>query len=159
MERLDETDLLILDALQEDSSLTNRQLAQKVHRSPTPVFERVKKMKDEGYIKKYVAILDVDKLNCAFMAICNIKMKQHTLENAQRIMQAVQDIDEIAECYNITGDYDFQLKIFVSSMKEYQEFVLRILGEIDCIGSLSSSFVMGVVKQSYKIPITRNLKK
>lgn len=159
MERLDETDLLILDALQEDSSLTNRQLAQKVHRSPTPVFERVKKMKDEGYIKKYVAILDVDKLNCAFMAICNIKMKQHTFENAQRIMQAVQDIDEIAECYNITGDYDFQLKIFVSSMKEYQEFILRILGELDCIGSLSSSFVMGVVKQSYKIPITRDLKK
>ena len=159
MERLDETDLLILDALQEDSSLTNRQLAQKVHRSPTPVFERVKKMKDEGYIKKYVAILDVDKLNCAFMAICNIKMKQHTFENAQRIMQAVQDIDEIAECYNITGDYDFQLKIYVSSMKEYQEFILRILGELDCIGSLSSSFVMGVVKQSYKIPITRELKK
>ena len=159
MERLDETDLMILDALQEDSSLTNRQLAQKVHRSPTPVFERVKKMKDEGYIKKYVAILDVDKLNCAFMAICNIKMKQHSYENAQKIMQAVQEMDEIAECYNITGDYDFQLKIYVSSMKEYQEFILRILGQLDCIGGLSSSFVMGVVKQSYKIPITRNLHK
>ena len=159
MERLDETDLMILDALQEDSSLTNRQLAQKVHRSPTPVFERVKKMKDEGYIKKYVAILDDDKLNCAFMAICNIKMKQHSYENAQKIMQAVQEMDEIAECYNITGDYDFQLKIYVSSMKEYQEFILRILGQLDCIGGLSSSFVMGVVKQSYKIPITRNLKK
>jgi Lrp/AsnC family leucine-responsive transcriptional regulator len=93
------------------------------------------------------------------MAICNIKMKQHSYENAQKIMQAVQEMDEIAECYNITGDYDFQLKIYVSSMKEYQEFILRILGQLDCIGGLSSSFVMGVVKQSYKIPITRNLKK
>ena len=155
MERLDETDLMILDALQEDSSLTNRQLAQKVHRSPTPVFERVKKMKDEGYIKKYVAILDVDKLNCAFMAICNIKMKQHSYENAQKIMQAVQEMDEIAECYNITGDYDFQLKIYVSSMKEYQQFVMKILGELDCIGGLSSSFIMGVVKNEYKVPIRK----
>jgi Lrp/AsnC family leucine-responsive transcriptional regulator len=155
MEKLDETDLKLLSALQDDASLTNRQLAQKVHLSPTPVFERVKKMKEEGFIKKYVAILDVDKLNCAFMAICNIKMKQHSFENAQKIMQAVQEMDEVAECYNITGDYDFQLKIYVSSMKEYQEFILRILGQLDCIGGLSSSFVMGVVKQSYKIPLNK----
>nr|MCR5455808.1 Lrp/AsnC ligand binding domain-containing protein [Bacteroidales bacterium] len=105
------------------------------------------------------AILDVDKLDCAFMAICNIKMKQHTYENAQKIMQAVQEMDEIAECYNITGDYDFTLKIYVSSMKEYQEFILRILGQLDCIGGINSSFVMGVVKQSYKIPIKRHLQK
>jgi len=159
MEKLDETDLKLLSALQDDASLTNRQLAQKVHLSPTPVFERVKKMKEEGFIKKYVAILDVDKLNCAFMAICNIKMKQHSFENAQKIMQAVQEMDEVAECYNITGDYDFQLKIYVSSMKEYQEFILRILGQLDCIGGLSSSFVMGVVKQSYKIPLNKTQNK
>ncbi|MCQ2253242.1 MAG: Lrp/AsnC family transcriptional regulator [Bacteroidales bacterium] len=153
MTNLDATDLKILAALQEDSSLTNRQLAAKVHLSPTPVFERVKKLKEEGYIKKYIAVLDVEKLNCSFMAICNIKMKQHSYENAQKIMKAVQEMDEIAECYNVTGDYDFQMKIYVSSMKEYQEFILRILGELDCIGGVNSCFVMGVVKDSNKIPV------
>ncbi|MBQ3688439.1 MAG: Lrp/AsnC family transcriptional regulator [Bacteroidales bacterium] len=156
---LDETDYRILAALQEDGSLTNKQLALKVHLSPTPVFERVKKLEDEGYIKKYVAVLDVDKLDCAFMALCNIKMKQHSLENATKIMEAVQNMDEVGECYNVTGDYDFQMKVYVSSLKEYQEFVLRILGELDCIGSLNSCFIMGVVKNSYKVPIKKGAKK
>lgn len=155
---LDETDLRILAALQEDGSLTNKQLAMKVHLSPTPVFERVKKLRDEGYIKKYVAVLDVDKLDCAFMAICNIKLKQHSYDNATKFMEAVQEMDEVGECYNITGDYDFQMKIYVSSMKEYQQFVMKILGELDCIGGLNSSFIMGVVKNSYKVPIKRGLK-
>ncbi|MBR4266402.1 MAG: Lrp/AsnC family transcriptional regulator [Bacteroidales bacterium] len=155
---LDETDLKILSALQEDGSLTNKELALKVHLSPTPVFERVKKLRDEGYIKKYIAVLDVEKLDCAFMAICNIKLKQHSYENATKFMEAIQNMDEVGECYNITGDYDFQMKIYVASMKEYQQFVMKILGELDCIGGLNSSFIMGVVKNSYKVPI-KNAKK
>ena len=68
-------------------------------------------------------------------------------------MSAVQKMDEVGECYNISGDYDFLMKVYVSSMKEYQKFVLRILGELDCIGGLNSSFVMGEVKNSYAIPV------
>lgn len=152
---LDETDLKILSALQEDGSLTNRQLALKVHLSPTPVFERVKKLESEGFIKKYVAVLDVEKLDCAFMAICNIKLKQHSYDNATKFMEAVQQMDEVGECYNVSGDYDFTMKIYVQSMKEYQRFVMKILGELDCIGGLNSSFIMGVVKNSYKVPIRK----
>ena len=151
--KLDETDYKILAALQDDGSLTNKELSRKVHLSPTPVFERVKKLEDEGYIKKYTAVLDVDKLECGFMAICNIKLKQHTFENATTFMNAVQKIPEIGECYKVSGDYDFTMKIYVSSMKAYQQFVMKILGELDCIGGLSSSFIMGVVKNEYKVPI------
>lgn len=153
--KLDETDFKILAALQDDGSLTNKELSRKVHLSPTPVFERVKKLEDEGYIKKYIAVLDVEKLDCAFMAICNIKLKQHSFENATKFMEAVQNIPEIGECYNVSGDYDFVMKIYVSSMKEYQQFVMKILGELDCIGGLSSSFIMGVVKNDYKVPIKK----
>ena len=153
--KLDETDYKILAALQDDGSLTNKELSRKVHLSPTPVFERVKKLEEEGYIKKYTAVLDVDKLDCGFMAICNIKLKQHTFENATMFMEAVQNIPEIGECYNVSGDYDFTMKIYVSSMKEYQQFVMKILGELDCIGGLSSSFIMGVVKNEYKVPIKK----
>ena len=150
---LDDKDILILKTLQENADLTNRQLAAKVHLSPTPVYERVRRLREEGYIKRISAILDVEKLNCSFVAFCYIKMKQHTFENATKFMDAVQHLDEVGECYNISGDFDFMMKVYVSSMKEYQQFVLRILGDLDCIGGLSSSFVMGEVKSTHCIPI------
>lgn len=153
MNNLDQTDIAILRALQENAAITNKELAAKVNLSSTPVFERVKRLKDQGYIKKYVAILDTEKLDCSFIAFCYIKLKQHTFENAERFMTAVQSLEEVGECYNVSGDYDFLLKVYVSSMKEYQKFVLRILGELDCIGGLNSSFVMGEVKNSYSVPV------
>lgn len=150
---LDNTDISILRILQEDASLSNKEVAAKVHLSPTPVFERIKRLRAQGYIKKYVAVLDAEKLDCSFVAFCYVKMKQHTFENASRIMEAVQSMAEVAECYNISGDYDFLMKVYVSSMKEYQQFVLRILGELDCIGGLNSSFVMGEVKNTWSVPV------
>ncbi|MBQ9287077.1 MAG: Lrp/AsnC family transcriptional regulator [Bacteroidaceae bacterium] len=151
---LDEVDLKILRQLQENSRLTTKELAAIVHLSPTPVFERVKRLEREGYIRKYMAVLDAEKLNRGFVVFCNVSMKQHTYENSQRIMAAVQNIPEIVECYNISGNYDFMLKIFVENMKHYQEFVLRILGDLDCIGSLNSFFVLGEVKNSHALPLT-----
>lgn len=153
MSGLDATDLAILRILQEDAALTNKEVAARVHLSPTPVFERIKRLHEQGYIRGYVAVLDTEKLDCSFIAFCYIKMKQHTFENAQRLMEAVQTMEEVGECYNISGDYDFLLKVYVSSMKEYQEFVLRILGELDCIGGLNSSFVMGEVKNTHAVPV------
>lgn len=151
---LDEVDLKILRQLQENSRLTTKELAAIVHLSPTPVFERVKRLEREGYIRKYMAVLDAEKLNRGFVVFCNVSMKQHTFENSQRIMAAVRNIPEIVECYNISGNYDFMLKIFVENMKHYQEFVLRILGDLDCIGSLNSFFVLGEVKNSHALPLT-----
>ncbi|MGN1233032.1 MAG: Lrp/AsnC family transcriptional regulator, partial [Candidatus Cryptobacteroides sp.] len=124
MSQLDATDVAILKILQEDATLSTRQIAQRVNLSPTPVFERVRRLRSEGYIRKVAAVLDEEKLGCSFVAFCYIKMQQHTYENARKIMEAVQKIDEIAECYNVSGDYDFLMKVYVSSMKEYQEFVL-----------------------------------
>ena len=120
---LDDNDLAILRILQDNADLTTKELAAKVHLSPTPVFERIKRLRANGYIKKIAAVLDAEKLNCSFVAFCYIKLKQHTFENAARFMSAVQTMDEVGECYNISGDYDFLLKIYVSSMKEYQKFL------------------------------------
>lgn len=153
MERLDRKDIEILSELQKNARLTNKELAASINLSSTPTFERVKRLEKEGYIKKYTAVLDADKLNRGFVAFCYLKMKQHTFENATRIMEAVQFVPEIAECYNISGDYDFLLKIYTRDMKEYQKFLLRILGEIDCIGSLNSSFVLGEVKNDHGLPL------
>ncbi len=153
-DKLDKTDLSILEKLQKDGRLTNKELASAIHLSPTPTFERVKRLERDGYIRKYVAVLDPNKLDCGFVAFCYLKMKQHTYENATRIMEAVKNVPEIAECYNISGDYDFLLKIYTRDMKSYQQFLLRILGEIDCIGSLNSSFVLGEVKNEHLLPLS-----
>lgn len=149
---LDETDILILRDLQDDGHLTIKELSQRVHLSVSPVYERVRRLEREGFIKRYVAVLDPEKLDCGFLAFCYLKMKQHSHENAVQIMERVQNIPEIAECYNISGDYDFLLKIYVRNMKQYQEFVMRILGDIPAIGSLNSSFVLGEVKNSHRLP-------
>ncbi len=151
--KLDKTDIAILEELQKNGRLTNKELASAIHLSQTPTFERVKRLEREGYIRKYVAVLDPDMLDCGFVAFCYLKMKQHSYENAMRIMEAVRGLPEIAECYNISGDYDFLLKIYTRDMKSYQQFLLRILGEIDCIGSLNSSFVLGEVKNEHMLPL------
>lgn len=153
MNALDEKDVEILKILQDNADITNKEIAAKVHLSPTPVFERIKRMREQGYIRKIAAVLDAGKLDCSFMAFCYIKLKQHTFENARALMDAVQEIDEVGECYNISGDYDFMMKVYVSSMKEYQQFVLRIMGDLECIGSLNSFFVMGEVKNNFGVPV------
>lgn len=150
---LDEIDYKILETLQENSNLTNKELAASIHLSPTPTFERVKRLEREGFIKKYVAVLDAEKIECGFIAFCFLKMKQHSYENGMKIMEAVQSIPEIAECHNISGDYDFLMKIHTKDMKSYQKFILRILGDLDCIGSVNSSFVLGEVKNSHSLPM------
>lgn len=150
---LDETDLKLLRLLQENADQTTKQLADKVNLSPTPVFERVKRLKKNGYIQKYVAVLDAEKLNRGLTVFCNITLKQHTKEIGNRFVQDIKAIREVTECYNISGDYDFLLKVMVVDMKHYQDFVLNGLGSVKNIGSAHSTFVMGQIKNTHAIPI------
>lgn len=153
MEELDATDIAILRELQKNAKLTLKELALSVHRSSTPVFERVKYLEQNGYIRKYTAILDAEKLNKGFCVFCNVKLMQHSRDNGNRFKDAIMAIDEVCECYNISGDFDFLLKVRVPDMKHYQDFVLNKLGVIDSIGSLQSIFVMSEIKQEYAIPL------
>ncbi len=153
MKNLDEVDLKLLDLLQTDCRLTTKELAHKVHLSPTPVFERVKRLEKNGYIRQYVALLDAEKLNRGLTVFCNVSLKQHTKEIGNRFVKDIMALREVTECYNISGDYDFLLKIMVSDMKHYQDFVLNGLGGIKNIGSAHSTFVMGEIKHSYAVPL------
>ena len=154
MEELDETDKRILRILQKDSKLTTKELAAKVNLSPTPVFERPRRLEREGYIEKYVAVVNPHRVGNGLIVLCNIRLKQHTQVLIQQFMDAVQDLEEVTECYNTSGDYDFQIKVYVSNMKHYQEFMLNTLGTIDCVGSLHSIFVIGEIKDSHTIPVS-----
>ena len=130
-----------------------KELAQKVNLSSTPVFERQRRLEGSGYIKKYMAVLDAEKLNRGFVVFCNVKMKQLNREIAHDFMRIIQEIPEVTECYNISGSFDYLLKIHAPDMKYYQEFVLNVLGTIDHLGSLESTFVMSEVKHTYGINV------
>lgn len=152
-EKLDATDIEILRQLQENSHQTTKELAKRVHLSPTPVFERIRQLENSGYIKRYTVILDGDKLSKGFCVFCNIRLKKHSGEFIVHFTNAVMDIPEITECYNISGDYDFMLKIQVKSMAHYQDFVQNVLGTIESVGSIHSLFVLKTVKETYAIPL------
>ena len=152
-EYLDRIDILILRELQKDAKLTVKELAAKVNLSPSPVFERQKRLEKEGYIRKYVAVVDPIKTGNGIMVLCNVSLKHHSKEFSRQFTSVIAGIDEVVECFNTSGDYDYQLKIYVRNMQHYQDFVLGTLGDLDCIGSLHSIFVIGEVKNSFSVPI------
>ncbi len=152
-EILDETDLQILKTLQKNAKLTTKELADAVHLTPTPVFERQKRLEKKGYIKKYVAILDPEKLNQGLLVFCKVKLKQINHEIADSFVRRIHRIPEVTECYNTSGAYDYLLKVRARDMKQYQEFVLNKLGEIESLASIESTFVMSEVKQNYGLNI------
>ncbi|MDL2266248.1 Lrp/AsnC family transcriptional regulator [Parabacteroides sp. OttesenSCG-928-G21] len=153
MDILDKTDLQLLRILQNNSKLTTKELASQVNLSTTPVFERLKRLESEGYIKKYIAVLDAEKLNFGFVVFCSVKLRRHNRDIAAEFTRIIQEIPEVTECYNISGEYDYLLKIHAPDMKYYQQFILNVLGTIESLGSLTSTFVMAEVKHKYGAPL------
>ena len=151
METLDAIDLQILRTLQHNAKLTTKELAEAVHLTPTPVFERQKRLERKGYIKKYIAVLDPELLNCSLVVFVSVKLKQINREIADDFTRRIRHLPEVIECYNTSGNYDYLLKVRAADMKQYQEFILNKLGKIDSLGSLESTFVMSEVKQQYGI--------
>ena len=152
-ERLDRTDLLILDALQHNARMTNKELAAHVHLSPTPVFERWKRLEREGYIQKYIAVLDAGKLNRGFVVFCCVKLSRLNTEVAADFTERIKRIPEVTECYNISGHFDYMLKIHSFDMRQYQQFLINVLGRIESVASIESTFVMEEVKHEYGVGV------
>lgn len=153
-ETLDETDRKILRILQRNSDLTVKELAAKLHLSTSPTFERQKRLERDGYIERYMAVLNPRKVGNGIMVLCNIRLKQHSQELIQEFMDVVQNLEEITECYNTSGDYDFLIKVYTRDMKSYQQFMLNTLGTINCIGSLHSIFIIDETKNTHGVPIS-----
>ena len=153
METLDRTDVLILRELQKDAKLTTKELAAKVNLSPSPTFERQKRLEREGYIKKYVAVVDPIRVGNGIMVLCNVRLKHHSKEFSRQFTSVIAGLEEVVECFNTSGEYDYLLKIYARDMRHYQEFILGTLGDLDCIGSLHSIFVIGEVKSTLSVPI------
>ena len=152
-EELDEIDLQILRILQKNAKLTTKELADAVRLTPTPVFERQKRLERQGYIRRYVAVLNPDKLGLGLLVFCKVKLKQINHEIADAFARRVMRLPEVTECYNTSGSYDYLLKVRAHDMEAYQEFLLNKLGEIEHLASVESTFVMSEVKQDNGVPV------
>ena len=153
IEILDETDIKILRCLQQDARLTIKEISREVNLSSTPVFERIKRMEREGYIKRFVTILDAEKLHKGFVVFCSVKLSPLNKKVAEEFCETIHQIAEVTECYNISGKYDYLLKVHSPDMKYYQEFVLNVLGQVPMLGSLESTFVMEEIKNDFGVAI------
>ena len=148
---LDEIDIQLLKTLQKNAKLTTKELAEAVHLTPTPVFERQKRLERQGYIKRYIAVLDPELMGQGLLVFCKVKLKQINHELAEAFARRIQRTPEVTECYNTSGSFDYLLKVRTADMKRYQEFILNKLGNIENLASIESIFVMDEVKQSYGI--------
>ena len=147
----DNIDRKLLDYLQVDSKQTNKELSNKLNLSVTAVYERIKKLEREGYINKYVALVSKERVDKAFVAFCHIKLVQHSQEYVVKFEKEVADIKDVLECYHISGDYDYLLKVLVKDMHAFREFMVKKLTTINHIGSTHSMFVINEVKHTTAI--------
>jgi len=150
---LDATDKAILNLLQDDAKLTNKVLSSKLSLSVTAVYERVKKLEKLGVIDRYVALLSKEQLGKSFVAFCHVKLVQHTQENVKQFEREVVEIDEVLECYHLSGDYDYLIKVHVENMEAYRNFMITKLTNLNHIGSTHSMFMINEVKHTTALNI------
>lgn len=147
---LDEKDKAILRLLQADAKITVREIATKVHLSTTPVHERIKRMEETGVILRYATLVDHSKVKKGLMAICYVSLKEHNKRSGAKFIKTIQELPEVVECYIISGEFDFLLKVTVDNMDDYYDFHVNKLGQVENIGHVQSTFVMGVIKQTHQ---------
>ncbi len=150
---LDTIDKQIIHLLQKDAKQTNKEIANKTGLSVTAVYERIKKLERDNIITNYVALINKNKVEKSFMVLCRIKLEKHSKDYLTQFETQVRKIDEVLECYNITGDYDYLLKILVKDMDAYREFMVTKLTTLEHIGSTRSTFVITSIKNSTSIQL------
>ncbi|MDR6158201.1 Lrp/AsnC family leucine-responsive transcriptional regulator [Chryseobacterium sp. SLBN-27] len=148
---LDKTDKKLLLFLQEDSKQTTKELAYKLGLSVTAVYERIRKLENNGVIAKYVAILDRHKIDRNFIVLCHVKLTQHKKEYVLQFEREIMNLHEVSECFHVSGDYDYILKIAVKDMEDYRNFMLSKLTTLQHIASTHSSFMISEVKNTTAI--------
>ncbi len=151
MINIDPTDRRILQMLQENADYTNKEIAAKLGMSTTPIFERIKKMKMNGVIKRVIAIVDKKALGKTLTAYCNVSLKVHAKDFLEKFEQDVAELKEVQECYHIAGQYDYMLKVNTKDIDTYQRFITKKLAGLENIGNVQSSFVMKEIKHTYAI--------
>lgn len=152
---LDQDDIRILQLLQHDARLTNKEIADKIGKSVTPVYERIKRLDKEGIIRKYVALLDTRKINKSLIAFTHVQLREHAEQMMKTFEREVIRFPEVMECYHMTGQFDYLLKVALKDMDEYYVFMLEKLARLSNVGTVQSFFVLFEAKKetAYKLEL------
>ncbi|GAB7257971.1 Lrp/AsnC family transcriptional regulator [Polaribacter sp. OB-PA-B3] len=148
---LDSVDKKLINLLQIDSKQTTKQLSLQLNLSITAVYERIKKLENQNIIEKYVAIVNKNKIDKSFLVFCHVKLIQHSKEYVHTFENEILKLEEVSECFHVSGDYDYILKIYVKDMETYRNFMITKLTAIKHIGSTHSTFAIEQVKNTTAI--------
>ncbi len=148
---LDKNDLAILRLLQENARITVKEISTKIHLSTTPVHERIKRLEQQGVIKQYVTLVDQNKVNLGLMVICYVSLKEHSKTAGVKFIKTIHELHEVKECYSISGEFDFMLKVVCRDMNAYYDFHVNKLSQQENMGNVQSVFVMGIIKETQQL--------
>lgn len=146
MKQLDTVDRQILQLLQDNAKYTIKEIATQLGMTTTPVYERIKRMEEDGYISSYVALLNKHRLGLGLMVLCKVSLKEHSSQQIAAFEQQIQSCAEAVECYQTAGDFDYTLKLILPDMDTYQQFMNAHINELPNVKAVKSSFVMKEVK-------------
>lgn len=149
--QLDVKDIELLKLLQDNARMTVKEIADKVNLTPTPVHERIKRLEESGVIKQYAALINSSKVGKELTVICYVSLKEHSKAAGAKFIKAINALNEIVECYNISGEFDFMMKVISENMETYYDFHVNKLSQIENMGQVQSIFVMGVIKQTHRV--------
>lgn len=148
---LDNKDLAILQLLQENARITIKEISEKVHLSTTPVHERIRRMETSGVIRQYATLVDHTKVKKGLMVICYVSLKQHSKNAGQKFIKTIHELNDVIECFNISGEFDFMLKVVCEDMNAYYDFHVNKLSQIENVGQVQSVFVIGIIKDTHQL--------
>jgi Lrp/AsnC family leucine-responsive transcriptional regulator len=146
--RPDARDLAILRVLQRNARATIGEIAREVHLSTTPTYDRIRRMEQHGLIRQYAALVDRSRVNRGLMVICYVSLKEHNKKAGTKFIQSIMAMPDVVECYSISGEFDFMLKVLAENMEQYYDFHVNRLSQADNVGHIQSVFVMGTVKET-----------
>jgi len=154
MERLDDLDLAILEVLQDDARLSNAAIASRVGLSPSPCWRRIQRLEQTGLIRARVALLDADRLGLGLVAFANVKLSAHGRQALPEFEQAIAQYDEVVECYTVTGEVDFVLRIVTRDTHSYERLLRDHLLQLPHIGEVHSTIALTQVKYTTRVPLS-----
>ena len=153
---LDQFDIAILRELQLDGRISNRDLAERVGLSPAPCWRRLRALEQQDIISRYATLLNPDKLGLSIVAFAHVSLENHHPGTISEFDEAIQNAEEVLECYMTSGEYDYMLKVVATDMSAYENFLSSVLMQISAVRNVSTSFAMSHKKLTTALPLKIN---
>ncbi len=151
--KLDEIDRELLKQLQTDARMTNTELARRVNLSPPGLQKRLRKLENNGVIEQYVALLNREKIGIDMLCVVQVTLQRHEPKAVQTFKEMVQKMPEVLECFHLTGEYDYMLKIVVNNRKHLEQFILETLTPVPGMDKIRTNLVLSEIKSTTAVPL------